>query len=264
MSTLSTFTMISKNLPKWQTMTASSTAVAAQTKYFKDNIGSVKSASDLVRNTRLFNYAMSAFGLGDRLASRGLMTQVLQQGVSSNTALAHKLNDPNILAFAKAFDFRSKGEATTGSKSLTQQVVELYTENSLEADEARQNPGVGLALYFQRQAPNVTSAYGILADKKLLTVVQTALGITPLTGLQPIDQQAALLAKKINFTDFGNPTKLQAFIARFAAMYDYNNGTSGMSGTATNAVLLAAGGGTLGPGVDIALLQNLQSFRPKG
>jgi hypothetical protein len=236
MTTLSSYLSISKNLTKYQTMTSQSAAVATQTKYFQANIGAVTSAAELVKNPRLFNYAMTAFGLGDRLYAKSLMTQVMQQGLASSSALANKLNDPNIKAFAQAFDFAGKGAGTTTSSTLAKQVTDLYVENQLEADQAARNPGVQLALYFQRKAPSITSAYGILADKKILTVVQTALDISPMSAYQPIDQQAALLKKQVTFADFQDPVKLQKFITRFAAMYDSKHGAT--TGTnATNAIL---------------------------
>ena len=262
MTTLSSYLSISNSLAKWQTITAQSQAVTTQTNYFKANIGSVKSASDFVNNPRLFNYAMTAFGLGDRTYAKGLMTQVLQQGVTSSTALANKLNDPNIIAFARAFDFAGVGSGVTSSSSLVQSVVGQYTENALETSQGQQNQGVQLALYFQRKAPSITDAYGLLADKQLLSVVQTALNISPMTGVEPIDQQATMLASKINFSDFATPTKLQSFIARFSAMYDYNNATgTGAASTSTNAILLGASQG-LGGGLDPGLMQNLQTYKP--
>ena len=242
---------------RWRSITAKAPDVAVQTKYFQDNIGKVKNADAFVNNARLFNYAMKAFGLGDRLYARGLMKQALQQGVSSRSALAYKLNDPNVLAFAKAFDFAAKGAQTTQSASLVKSVTDQYTQNALETDQTTRNAGVGLALYFQRKAPNVTSAYGLLADKKLLQVVQTALDISPMTGVMPIDRQAALLSRKIDLTDFKDPAKLQAFIARFAAQYDYKYGDASATGsTATNAILLGAAQETGG-----GLLQALQAYR---
>ena len=147
------------------------------------------------------------------------MKQVLQQGVTSSSALANKLSNPNILAFAQAFNFASNGSATTTSSTLVNTVVNRYTENALDTSQGQQNPGVQLALYFQQNAPNVKSIYGILADKNLLTVVQTALGLSPYTGAEPIDTQYQMLSSKINLSDFKSPTKLQAFIARFSAMY---------------------------------------------
>ena len=265
MTTLSAYMAISKDLSKWQSIAARSATVATQTKYFQANIGSVKTAADLVKNPRLFSYAMTAYGLGDRIYAKGLMTQVLQQGASSSTALARKLNDPNVLAFAKAFDFKTSGEATTASTSLVKQVVDLYAENALETDQAKQNPGVDLALYFQRKAPSITSAFGLLADKKLLKVVQTALDISPMTGAQSIDKQAATLSKKIKFSDFQDPKKLQAFIVRFSAMYDSRFGATSASGaSSTNPVLLDASGTDLGPALDQSLLQSLQTYRAQG
>ena len=149
---------IARDAGRWKALVAKSPDVAMQTTYFQANIGKVKTADDLIGNARLFTYAMSAFGLGDRAYAKGLMKRVLQQSVSSPTALAYKLNDPNILAFAKAFDFAKNGAQTTQSASLVQSTVDQYTQNALEKGQAQQNPGVGLALYFQRKAPAITSA----------------------------------------------------------------------------------------------------------
>jgi hypothetical protein len=56
-------------------MTAASTAVAEQNKYYLANIGKVKSINDLVYNYQLFSYAMTAFSLGSMTYARGLMTK---------------------------------------------------------------------------------------------------------------------------------------------------------------------------------------------
>jgi hypothetical protein len=261
MTTLSSYLSISGSLAKWQSIEAKSAPVATATAYYKAHIGAVKSAADLVKDPRLFNYAMTAFGLGDRTYAKGLMTKVLQQGVATSATLARKLNDPNILAFAKAFDFAGRGATVASTSAAVQNVVAQYAESALETDQGKQSPGVQLALYFQRKAPGITDAYGIMADKQLLSVVQTALNISPMTGLEPIDQQAKLLSSKIKFADFQDPKKLQNFIARFTAMYDYNNaGADAAGGTSTNAILLGAAQGTAG-GVGQSLLQSMQSYR---
>jgi hypothetical protein len=243
-TTLSSYLTVANNLGRWQSITSKTPEVSVQTTYFQDKIGSVKSADDLLSNTRLFDFAMTAFGLGDMTYAKGLMKQVLQQGVTSSKALANTLHNPNILAFAKAFDFVDNGASTTSSSALVADVVNRYVENSLEKSQGEQNPGVQLALYFQQHAPAVTSIYGILADKNLLTVVQTALGISPNTSAQPIDTQARLLSSRLKVSDFQDPAKLQKFIARFAAMYDLNNSNStGGSNNYANAILFAASTG---------------------
>ncbi len=261
MTTLSTYLSISRDLPKWQGVQAKAPAVATATKYYQAHIGEAKSGADLVRNPRLFDYAMKAFGLGDRLYAKGLMTRAMNEGVLASGALANKLGDPNVLAFVKAFDFKDKGAGAASTAAEVKNVVALYTENALEADQGKQNEGVELALYFQRKAPAIKDAYAILADKKLLSVVQTALGISPMTGLQQIDTQAAMLGAKVKIADFQDAKKLQTFIARFAAMYDYANGTSAAGAGASNAILLDASQGASFATSDSGLLAKLQTYR---
>lgn len=265
MSTISSYLQIANNLSKWQAITAKQPAAETQTKYFEANIGKVTNINDLLNNTQLFNYAMTAFGLGDMTYAKGMMKEVLQQGVTSSTALANTLDNPNILAFAKAFDFADNGASTTSSSTLQTTVVNNYVQNTMETNQGQQDPGVQLALYFQQHAPSVTSVYGILADKNLLTVVQTALGISPMTSAEPIDTQAAQLKVQLNLANFQNPTKLNNFIEQFCAMYDSNNSSSGgsssTSASSTNALLLGALAGTDGvQGIDETLLQSLQGF----
>jgi uncharacterized protein DUF1217 len=197
---------------RWLAATAQTPAVSLATNYFEQNIGKVKSADDLINNPRLFAYAMTAFGLGDMTYAQGLMKKVLAQGVTSSNALANTLPNPNIRAFAKAFDFADNQASTTASATLVADVVNRYLENSLQTAQGQQDPGVQLALYFHQNAPDITSVYGILGDKNLLTVVQTALGISPLTSAEPIDTQAQMLSGLINISDFKDPAKLQSFI----------------------------------------------------
>ena len=212
--------------------------VQTATQYFESNISSVTSAQQLVDNPRLFYDAMTAFGLSDMTYAKGLMEKVLQQGVTSSMVLANTLDNKNISAFAKAFDFADNGSATTSSSSLVDQVVNKYVENSLETAQGQQNPGVQLELYFQAQAPNVTSVYQILADKSLLSVAQTALGISPLTAAEPIDTQANMLTSQLNLTDFQDPAKLQKFIERFSAQYDASNNATGATTSSASTTTL--------------------------
>ena len=60
---------------------------------------------------------------------------------------------------------------------------------------ATTNEGVRLALYFQRKAPTITSALSILADKALLKVTQTTLGLPTSMSQAEIETQEAMIEK---------------------------------------------------------------------
>ena len=123
----------------------------------------------------------------------------------------------------------------------------------------RSNPGVKLALYFQQNAPNIKSAYDILADKNLLTVVQTALGISDYTSYEDIDTQAKLITNSMNIADLQDPKKLQAFIQKFSVLYDANNPTAATSQDVPNALMTNASTST---NFSVDLLASMQAIKP--
>ena len=82
-STTTAFLAVSQNLSRYQAMTAAEPAVKTASAYYAANIGSVKSITDLVGNYRLLSYALNAYGLGDQINAKGLITKVLEGGVSN-------------------------------------------------------------------------------------------------------------------------------------------------------------------------------------
>ncbi len=263
MSTLATYLRISNNLPKWQKLTAEQTDVKQATAYYKANIGSVKTPADLVKNYKLFSYVLNAYGLGDQIYAKALFQKILQQGTGSTKNLAYTLNDPKILALAKTFDFAANGDSTTSSSAVQTDVVNNYVEQTLETNQGQSNPAVQLALYFQRNAPNIKTVYNILADKNLLTVVQTALGISPSTSAMNVDRQATLLGNKLNVNDFQDPKKLATFIQKFSALYDVNNAgsTTSQSATVPTAFINLS---SQSSGIGVSLLSSIQSLKLGG
>jgi hypothetical protein len=263
MTTIASYLTVANDLPRWRTIASKAPDVALETAYFKANIGKATSIEALMQDRRLFNYAMKAFGLGDRTYAIGLMRKVLQGGVTDPKALANTLNNPNILAFAKAFDYAANGTAVPSS-TLSDTVTGQYVEQAMQTKQGETNPGVQLALYFKQHAPDLTSIYGILADKNILQVVQTALDISPNTSAQPVDTQARLLKAKINIADFKDPKKLTQFISRFAAMYDMKNpGADSAVNNNANAILYAGSflGSDAPVSIDFSLILRQQNAR---
>ena len=228
LSTTAAYLSVSNNLAKQQATTASDPQIKNDTAYYLANIGKVTSVAAFVGNYRLFSYAMKAYGLEDMNYAKGLMTKVLNGGTTSSTALANTLTDKRYLAFAKAFDFAGQGAAATQATAATTGTTTKYVEQSLEDAQGKQNGGVQLALYFTRNAASVTNIYGLLADKNMLKVVQTAFGL-PASVTADIDAQAATLKKFVSVADLQDPAKVQKIAGRFTAMWDLggNNSSSG-------------------------------------
>ena len=210
-------------------MTAAEPAVKTATAYYEANIGSVKSIGDLIGNYRLLSYALNAYGLGDQINAKGLITKVLEGGVSNPKALANTLPNSQWKAFAAAFNFVDSGATPPSSTSAVKTTTSDYVEQQLESDQGGQDVGTQLALYFQRVAPTVTSEIGILADPTLLQVAATIMGLPPAAAA---DLQPKTLSELMPLSDLKDPAKLTQLTERFTAMYDYTYGPS--SGATSN------------------------------
>jgi hypothetical protein len=246
-STTTAFLAVSQNLSRYQAMTAAEPAVKTATAYYEANIGSEKSVGDLVGNYRLLSYALDAFGLGEQINAKGLITQVLEGGVSNPKSLANTLPNSQWKAFAAAFNFVDSGATAPSSTSAVATTTGDYVEQQLESDQGDQDVGVQLALYFQRVAPTVTSEFGILADPNLLQVAATIMGL-PASAAADIQPQT--LSELMPLSDLQNPAKLTQLTERFTATYDYTYGpssgaTSGLSVDSGNSSSEQSGAATV-------------------
>ena len=225
-TTTAAYLSVMNNLSNMQKATAADPAVKTATAYYAANIGKVASIDDFVGNYRLLSYALDAYGLGDQINNTALIKQVLQGGVASSSSLANTL--PKWTAFATAFNFAADGAAAATSSTSISTTESNYVEEQLESDQGQTNVGVQLAMYFQRVAPTVTSAYGILADSNLLEAVETIFGLPSSFSAEDIDVQAKTLTNLFDISDLKDPTKLTQLTERFTAQYDsiYNNPTS--------------------------------------
>lgn len=222
-STIASYKLIASDINKSIERVQSQAMVEREAKYYLENIGNVKSAKEFTENTRLFNFAMKAFGMSDMAYAKGLMIKAMEGGIDADDALANRLADSRYKEFVETFNFQRYGSTTTIFDRAKQPVVDRYVRQTLEEQAGEQNEGVRLALYFERKAASITTIYGILADKALGEVVRTALGIPEAAASGDLDSQAAMLEKKIDLEDFKDPEKVSKFLQRFAAMWEIKN-----------------------------------------
>ena len=239
---------------------ASQPQAAREIAYFKANIGSIKTVDQFVSNTRLFNFAMQAYGLQDMAYAKAFMKKALNGGVSSNDSFANKLSDSRFRNFVSAFNFAAKGASTTSSSTLVSDTVSKYTENALEQQAGNTSDGLRLALNFKAQIGSVSSIYGILGNAALYQVVRTTLGLPQAMSSVDIDKQAKIIGDKFSLADMKDPKKLDAFVTRFVATYDMQNSSTDSS-SSNSVVSLYTSGAT---GIDSNTLLALQSIKRFG
>ncbi|HEY1737047.1 MAG TPA: DUF1217 domain-containing protein [Methylovirgula sp.] len=253
------YNSIAQDYTKSLKATAKEPTVARATQYFVNNISKVTTASQLVNNSQLYNYVMTAFGLQDMTNAKALITKVLNGGAGSN-GFAASLNDPRYITLVTAFDFAANGASTTsGSDSqAAATTVNNYYQQSLETQTGKENQGAQMALYFARMVPEITNPFAILADTTLLSVFETAFNLPTSFSEQDISVQANTVSKLLNIGKLSNATYQNQFLQRFTAMYDSQHPTSTVSTNPTNALLVSS------PGISSDLLLSLANLKLGG
>lgn len=227
--TVARFQQIARNIDKTLGTLSRRPEVKREADYYLSNIRKVKSVDEFLRNDRLYQFAMTAFGLKDMIYGKAFMRKVLAEGVDGAKSFALQLADPRFRDFAETFNFARYGGTATAFERAQQGTVDRFLRIQLEADAGQNDEGVKLALYFQRKAPDMKSVYGLMGDPALYKVVQTALGLPTAYSNTDVDKQAAFIGAKISVDDFKDPVKLDNFLTRFTARWQAANGVSGES-----------------------------------
>ena len=206
------------------------TSAQAEAAYFEASIGDVRTLGGFLSDARLEAVATAAYGvtrpagLSDA-AWTSRLTSVLTSDLADPKSTANTLG-AGARKLAAAFAFAKDGCVSASPAQAAQSgkaailMADPYAKDAMETEAGTNNPGVRLALYFTRLAPTVTDMYQILADKALLSVAKTALGLPDGFSKLNIDSQARMLAAKIKPSDLSDPKKLDLFVKRFAVLYD--------------------------------------------
>ena len=223
------------------TTTSAQAAAKAETTYVQGVISNATSMSTILNDPRVVSYIGKAFGVASLSATT--LQSVLTSDVTNLKSAANTLG-PNYQKIAAAFEFTTTGTigrepaVAAQSKTTLAATNSAYLESTVETQAGSTDQGTQLALYFARKAPSLTNAYQILADPALLKVAQTVLGLPASTSTTDIDIQAKQISNGIKFTDLTDPTKLNALVSKFSALYDLANPTN----TAVDDVSILFGG----------------------
>ena len=158
------------------------------------------SVDALLADTKAMKVLLTANGLEEFAAYKGLVTKALKSDPSDATSLAVKLSSTNAvwLATAKTYQFATKGLAILKDASTLAAVAQGYAEVRWRESLDASAPGVSAALSFKDMAKTLTSPYLILGSAVAREVVTGALGLPAQLAYQPLESQATAVTKRID------------------------------------------------------------------
>ncbi len=207
----------------------SSALIKLQTIGYETSLAKVKSVDNFLADNTLVEYAKIAFDVqppGTDKNAKAFLRRILISDPTDKTSFAARQTNPAWKALAAAYNFTDEGTVAVQTDKQIDATVNSYLRQTVETQAGEDNEGVRLALYFERKAPTITSAYSILADSALLKVVQTALGLSSQTGTADIDVQANFISRKIDIEGLKDLAEVKKLLTRFTAMWEVSNPTT--------------------------------------
>lgn len=226
MDALTTYRLFAANPERTLQRISDTPQISREIAYYKENIGNVESAEDLVSDQRLLNVALRAYGLEEMNYARAFMQKLLEGGIDDNDSLANRLTDPRYQEFVKDFNFVRYGSATTSFERTQGGVVDKYYQQTMELEAGGQSDGARLALYFERKAGQIESALDILGDPAIFEFVRTAFGLPQQMSFASIDKQVDMINQRLNLEDLSDPQFMDDLVNQFLGIWDIQNPTA--------------------------------------
>ncbi|KQT66097.1 MULTISPECIES: DUF1217 domain-containing protein [unclassified Aureimonas] len=214
--------------------TEQKTQITADTKAYVEGMADIDTLDQLLKSGKTLDFALKAYGLDKEKLDATKLRKIFTSDLGDPKSYVYTLKDKRYEKLAAAFNFLPSGAVrleTTGIQSEGKRLStqNLYLLQTLEEQVGEQSEGTRLALYFLRKSPDIKSTLSLLADKALLEVTKTALGLPDSLSQVSIEAQVKAIEKKLKVADLQDKGKLDRFVARFAALYDLKNNSGANS-----------------------------------
>lgn len=233
--------------------------------YFKENIGTVSSAKELVADRRLLTVVMGSYGLGDEVDKRAFIQRILEDGVDTPGTLGSRLNNEAYKSMARDLKLDTD-TPRTGWLTTQDKIVSNYLEQSFEISVGEQSESLRLALDFKRRAGDVSERgwFAFMGDSPMRSVLETALNLPSDIGSLDIDKQKELFENRalrvFGSKDpeiFQDPAILDKAVSRYLVMDQALNGSIGANVRGSTALTLLSNiSSGFGPSASQSLFQS--------
>lgn len=229
--------------------------IRRDTDYFKEEIGNVSTAEELVADRRLLKVALGAFGLSDDIDNRFFIQKILKEGTLAEGSLANKLTDSRYKEFSASFGFGDFETPSTKISDFGDRIVEAYGQQSFQVAVGQQDDSIRLALNAESELAKIASKdlsndarwFLVMGAPPLREVFETALSLPSAIGKLDIDQQLEVFRSKTSallgdgeIDQFADPEAATALIERYLLMSQISD--YGMTSSAQIALTLLQSG----------------------
>ncbi len=224
--------------------------------YFREKIGNIETADDLVSDRRLLRVALTAYGLEGDINNKAFIRKVLEDGTLKEGALSGRLANKQYEKFSAAFGFGDFSVPRSQLSDFADKTLALYQARQFESAVGEQNNGFRLALNTERELGSLAAKSGsedtkwftVMGNAPLRQTFQTALGLPSSFASIDLDQQLSVLKSRAeslfgddSISQFTDPDKMTKLVRTYLARSEISNIAS-PTASASVALQLLRGG----------------------
>jgi len=180
--------------------------------YFRERIGQVNSAADLVKDRRLLRVTLDAFGLSDDLPNRAFIQRVLESPVGEGRSFVNRLADKRYVELAETFGFAEETTPRNREPGFAETMLTSFRARRFEVAVGQQDESMRLALALKRDLSTLAANnqskdaqwFRVLGTPSLRKVFETAFQLPASFGAIDLDRQIDVLRTRTQRA-FGSP-----------------------------------------------------------
>ena len=230
-----------------------STQLQRDADYFRENIGQVETADQLVADRRLLTVALGAFGLQDDINNKFFIRKILEEGSVNDDALANRFSDPRYKEMSQAFGFGPGEYLKVDQRVFAEAIIDRFRTIEFEIVAGEQNEAMRFALYAEREMGSLAAEdmsndakwYTLMGEPPLRNLFEKALNLPTAFGQIDLEQQLGVFkdrAKKEFGSDdlsiFADQAKVQDLITKYIVRDQISQFNSSYSSNAIALTLL--------------------------
>lgn len=213
--------------------------------YFREKIGSIDTAEQLVNDPRLLRVALGAFGLESDIGNKFFVRKILESNTFDPVSLANRLANKQYQKMAAAFGFGDFPTPSSKISDFADKLLTPYKNQQFAVAVGAKNGDMRLALNLETELPALAGSsasplakwYSVLGNPPLRTVFERAFRLPPSFGAIDIEKQVTTLQQRAAATfgssaieQFSDPKKVEQLVRGFLLQSELASGGVGASG----------------------------------
>ena len=202
--------------------------------YYKEQLARITTVDALLKDSRLVDVMLTSRDIDPKSVTTADLKKMFLSDLSDPKSYVNQQDNKDFAELVSSYNFDAKGKLTEDKSVLGEvqqrgdvlETVNRYVRQMLEEDQGNASEGVRLALYFQRKAPEITSAYSFLNDSALTQFFTSTFSLSTYFSNMDVTKQKAMVEKLVDVKKLEDPKYVRSLIQRYTAMFDSTNNNS--------------------------------------